>query len=471
MDPVTAAAERFGTAPALITPDATISFAECSTLAGSIATQLQQQGQRDGSVAAIVSPNTVEMVLCIYALLKAGMVAAPLNHRLPETTLKRMKDALCADILLNAEKCTSLVSAARTSPARMTPPDNGLLSPATIIHTSASTGSAKAVMHSASSHIANAQGANANIPFGPGCLWLLSLPLFHIGGCAILFRSLISGGAIAIDSPGASIQSSLTRFPLTHLSLVPTQLYQLLSMDEAAIPLQRLRAILLGGAPARESLIEEAARRHLPVYLSYGSTEMGSQIATTPSPLTAPGVPPLMLLAGREAETDTDGELLVRGNCLFSGFVHNGTLLPATDSEGWFHTGDIGTIADDGSLRVMGRKDSMFITGGENIHPEEIERALLQVDGILEALVVPVPDSEYGERPAAFIRSATPGLPDEKSIKEQVRRQVGTLKTPVLLCRVCQWATLPGSEKVDRKWYQKVAREYRTGGVSDGLSA
>jgi len=85
--------------------------------------------------------------------------------------------------------------------------------------------------------------------------------------------------------------------------------------------------------------------------------------------------------------------------------------------------------------------------------------------------VVPVPDSEYGERPAAFIRSSAPGEPDEKSIREQVRHQVGTLKTPVLLYRVCQWATLPGSDKTDRIWYQRMAREYRKGEVSDGLSA
>ncbi|MWV54613.1 o-succinylbenzoate--CoA ligase [Chlorobium phaeovibrioides] len=471
MDPVTAAAERFGTAPALITPETALSFQECDTLAGSIAAHLQQKGAVEGAIVAILSPNTVELILCLYALLKAGMVAAPLNHRLPETTLSRMKEALRPDITLNTEECASLVSAARANPAKMMPSCNGTLSPATIIHTSASTGTAKAVVHTTGSHLANARGANGNIPFGPGCLWLLSLPLFHIGGCAILYRSLISGGAVAIDSAGTAIQHSLTRFPLTHLSLVPTQLYRLLSMEETAVPLQRLKAILLGGAPATACLIENAASRHLPVYLSYGSTEMSSQIATTPSPLTAPGVPPLSLLSGREAATAPDGELLVRGSCLFSGYFHNGALLPATDSEGWFHTGDIGTIDNEGRLELMGRKDSMFISGGENIHPEEIERALLQVDGILEALVVPVPDSEYGERPAAFIRSSAPGEPDEKSIREQVRQQVGRLKTPVLFYRVCQWATLPGSDKTDRIWYQRVAREYRTGEVSDGLSA
>ena len=417
----------------------------------------------------IVSPNTVEMVLCLYALLKAGMVAAPLNHRLPETTLSRLKKALRPNLILSTEECALLVSYARNSPERMAPPATGPLSPATIIHTSASTGTAKAVMHTASSHIANAEGANANIPFGPSYLWLLSLPLFHIGGCAILFRSLISGGAIAIDSPGASIQSSMGRFPLTHLSLVPTQLYRLLAMEQEKAALQRLRAILLGGAPASNHLIEKAASHHLAIYLSYGSTEMGSQIATTPAPLTAPGIPPPKLLAGREASTAPDGELLVRGKCLFSGYFHNKSLIPATDAEGWFHTGDIGTIKTDGGLQLMGRKDNMFISGGENIHPEEIERALLEMDGILEALVVPVPDSEYGERPAAFIRTATLGYPDETSILKQVQQLAGTLKTPVLLFRICQWATLPGSEKTDRKWYQRLAREYRTGGISDGL--
>ena len=99
----------------------------------------------------------------------------------------------------------------------------------------------------------------------------------------------------------------------------------------------------------------------------------------------------------------------------------------------------------------------MFISGGENIHPEEIEKALMMIDGILDALVVPVADKEYGQRPVAFIQSVEREEPDENSITQAMHSMVGKLKSPTCYFRIEQWATLPGSQKIDRAWYRKEA--------------
>jgi O-succinylbenzoic acid--CoA ligase len=97
----------------------------------------------------------------------------------------------------------------------------------------------------------------------------------------------------------------------------------------------------------------------------------------------------------------------------------------------------------------------MFISGGENIHPEEIEKALMMIDGVLDALVVPVNDDEYGQRPVAFIKTIEENKPDEITITQAMHSMAGKLKSPIHYYCVEEWATLPGSQKKDRIFYKK----------------
>jgi len=478
------AATLFGTAPLLRMADGTLTFSDCNRIAGAIANRLVRMGINSGDVVAIASPNSPEMALLLLALLKAGIIAAPLNFRFPASllnaTVARLQPRLCITNVatsLLAESITidelldgiSLNTAFHAASDALSNSDLPALhfaakaemmrQPVTIIHTSASSGEAKAAVHSFANHWYSALGSNENLPFGAGDCWLLSLPLYHIGGYSLLFRALLSGGALAIAEPHEPLDQSLRTFPLTHLSLVPTQLYRLLADRESTEHLQNLKAVLLGGSAAPKSLLDEAIRQRIPLYLSYGSTEMSSQIATTPSPIIARQAHSGKLLLYREMMVAADGELLVKGNCLFQGYLREGRVEPQTDDDGWFHTSDIGSIADDGSLTVVGRKDNMFIAGGENIHPEEIETALLLLDGIVEALVVPVDDAEYGARPVAFLKTDEAGTPDDAALDLKMKSLVGTLKSPTCYYRVEKWATLPGLQKIDRRFYKKLARE------------
>jgi O-succinylbenzoic acid--CoA ligase len=132
---------------------------------------------------------------------------------------------------------------------------------------------------------------------------------------------------------------------------------------------------------------------------------MASQVTTTP-----PGASPEELraagrvLPNREVSISGEGEILVRGETLFAGYVEGERIDYSLDMDGWFHTRDLGELDENGYLRIRGRMDNLFISGGENVQPEEIEESLCRLEGIDEAVVVPVPDEEFGARPVAFVR-------------------------------------------------------------------
>jgi o-succinylbenzoate---CoA ligase len=472
MDLVGRAAEHFGSLPALRTPEHILSFETCDFLSASIANVLLRDGLCPGEIVALVSPNTHELAMMLLGLLKAGMIAAPINCRFPYRLINNTLEKLNPRLILtgsdkpvsikntNVVKIASILDAAGSLdlPETISAPAD-MDRPVSIIHTSASTGTAKAAVHSFANHWFNAIGSNENIPFIQGDCWLLSLPFYHVGGYAILFRSLVSGASMALGNPDDQLEVLLEQFPVTHVSLVPTQLHRLLENRKTTAVLRSMKAVLLGGSPAPKSLIEDAVKNHIPVYLSYGSTEMGSQIATSPGPVTGLQQQSGNVLPFREMTVSEEGELLVRGKCLFLGYLNNGIISRETDSEGWFHTKDIGHIDEAGKVTVLGRKDNMFISGGENIHPEEIENALMMIEGISEALVVPLPDIEYGKRPAAFIRTCTENQPDEREIDQSMRSLVGSLKTPAKYFHVTEWKVLPGSQKTDRQHYCRLATE------------
>ena len=361
-------------------------------------------------------PKSLEYVVLLLALMRAGLVACPVSTRLPAAAVvPLLEEAGCSALvsgdedLLGAAKETPVIDpntlladgAAYEGPPE--PLDVPLARPATIIFTSGSSGTPKAVLHEFGNHYYSALGSNRNIRLGRGDRWLHSLPLYHVGGLSIIFRCLLAGAAVALPKPETTIGRSIPDLRVTHVSLVSTQLLRLLREDAS---LSGLEAVLVGGGPIDPTLVDGAAERSVPVYTSYGLTEMASQVTTTP-----PGAPLERLhtagrvLAHREVRVSGDGEILVRGETLFAGYVRDDRTNLWLDGEGWFHTGDLGELDAEGYLKVVGRRDNLFVSGGENVQPEEVEEALCRVEGIEEAVVVPVPDGEFGARPVAFVRS------------------------------------------------------------------
>ena len=163
-------------------------------------------------------------------------------------------------------------------------------------------------------------------------------------------------------------------------------------------------------------------------------------------------------MPNREVSISESGEILVRGETLFVGYVEGEELDRPLDEEGWFHTGDLGELDEDGYLRVGGRMDYLFISGGENVQPEEIEETLCRLEGVDEAVVVPVPDEEFGARPVAFVR-ATGRVSEE--LAQELEPVLPRFKIPISFHPWPEEARR--GMKVDRAALVERARRLRSG--------
>ena len=408
-----------------------------------VAHRLRSSGVDREQRVAILSGNSIEYGILLLALIRIGAVACPISTRLPVDIVKDAIARIGAKFLIVDDDETSLPDDAlrimdsgklivqEESPAEVDI-HVSLDQPASIILTSGTTSRPKAVLHTLGNHYYNALGSNRNIPFNPGDRWLLSLPLYHVGGLAILFRALIGGGAVVIVNRKAGLHETTMKHGVTHLSLVPTQLRRLL--DTAKNPdafARQVKAILLGGGSVPPRLIHISRQIGLPIFTSYGLTEMGSQVATT-----QPGDPVEKLLTSgvpldfREVKISPDKEILVRGEVRFSGYMTDHGLDPFFGTDGWFATGDVGHFDPDGYLVVTGRLDNMFVSGGENIYPEEIEAALCELDSVVEAMVVPVEHDDYGSRPVAFVRCTSGHSPNETELRAALEGKLARFKLP-----------------------------------------
>ncbi|MCY3488655.1 MAG: o-succinylbenzoate--CoA ligase [Bacteroidetes bacterium] len=272
---------------------------------------------------------------------------------------------------------------------------------ATILHTSGTSSGPKAVAHTLDNHIASAKSACSKLNLGSGDRWLLSLPVWHISGMSIIFRCLMSGAKIIIPDPDMPLLEALFAHKITHVSMVAAQFMQVIDQPPPA----SLRAAIVGGGPTPHHVLDQGIKRGWPIRTTYGMTETSSMVTLSGKkfPCGSSG----HTLQGNEIKIAKDGEILIRSPAVCLGYLHGGSVHSAVDNDGWLHTGDLGKLDLTGQLYVLGRKDNMFISGGENISPEEIEQVLHTFPEVQESVVVPVPDSRFGQRPVAFIRGCS----------------------------------------------------------------
>jgi O-succinylbenzoic acid--CoA ligase len=273
--------------------------------------------------------------------------------------------------------------------------------PLAIVATSGTSATPKGVVLSRRAFVASAAASEKNLGWKPDDRWLLALPLAHVGGLSIVTRCLIARRTIVVarppgDDPAEALVRQLERDHITLLSLVPTQLRFLLDRAPRLAPPPSLRAILLGGAPAPRTLLDEARERGFPVLTTYGLTEASSQVTTQP----LGSLPAAEAGAGKPLDgTDVrivGGTIRVRGPTLLSGY-HPDDDAPLFDSEGFFDTRDHGTLDQEGNLHVLGRGTDTIITGGENVYPLAVERIVQECPGVVAACAFGEPDETWGQ--------------------------------------------------------------------------
>jgi len=418
--------------------EASLTFSELYLQAMQIAAGFSHRGIQPGQRVALGDLPTMEMIISIWAGMLANIIIFPLNIRFPKTSileiLAEVKPVLTISTIAYPQFDTLSFSELQQAARQMNPvnPHPFYISyAASILMTSGSSGRVKFVQHSHQNHIQSALGSNQHIPLEASDKWLLSLPLYHIGGLSIMFRTLLAGATLIIPEEKQSTLGDIEQHDVSHISLVATQLQRLLRDESGPGILSKMKAILLGGSAIPHSLIQKSLDDALPIHVSYGSTEMASQITTThgdnrAAALTGSG----KVLPGRELIISHEGEILVKGETLAQGYLEKLELIELRDEDGWFHTGDVGYVNVRGELTVTGRMDNQFISGGENVQPEHIERILCKIPGILSAMVIPQTDDEFGFRPVAYLEIC-PTAPTGEEINQKLRRSLPGYMLPI----------------------------------------
>lgn len=249
--------------------------------------------------------------------------------------------------------------------------------------------------------------------------WLLCLPLNHVGGINVIYRSILYHSAIYL----------MASFDVDHIrkclhydesfevaSMVPTMLVQL--MEDSFFRVHfNYKAILLGGGPISMELINQSLTRGLPIVCSYGMTETCAQIAANPmlqpsglyipkksvGSVFEPNKIEIRNSENKSLPYNESGYIWLKGPQVFDGYLNDIINRAFFDDDGWFKTGDYGHINRKGQLFIENRRTDLIISGGENINPTEVEEVLNSFDGIQEAAVVGVPDKKWGQKVVAFL--------------------------------------------------------------------
>jgi O-succinylbenzoic acid--CoA ligase len=262
-----------------------------------------------------------------------------------------------------------------------------------VIETSGSTGRPKRVVLSREAMRASADATHERL--GGLGQWVLNLPPTYVAGVQVLYRSVVAG-----TEPVVFEESFLrTREHVTgrsYVSLVPTQLVRHLRELGDLESLAQFDAVLIGGGPLEPRVRAEAERAGLRIVQTYGMSETCGGCVYDGAPL-----------AGVDVRID-DGEVLLRGPMLFDRYEGEPERTAAAFRDGWFRTDDIGHWSKDGRLRIDGRADDVIISGGVKVPAQAVEAMLARDAAVLDALVVGVPDPEWGERVVAVVEPFDP---------------------------------------------------------------
>jgi long-chain acyl-CoA synthetase len=447
------AAERTPDKPALVEtggPGAsahpvTLTWAELDDAVSSLARGLTRRGLVGGQRVALSLTNSAAFVTAYLAVLRAGMVAVPLNvSSTPGEVARMLADsgsrlcfvdaatvAVAREAVSEDQVPTSLVVVGVTpqdgetaydelgvaGPDILTPRDTEAL--AVLLYTSGTSGQPRGAMLSHRALLANIDQASQTrpAPIQPEDLVLGVLPMSHIYGLnAVLGQVLLHGGTLVLGPRFDPLDTLalIAERRVTVVPVAPPVIVAWLGLDDEVLTSQlaSVRLLLSGAAPLAEDTVRTFERRTgIAVEQGYGLTEAAPIVTSTiGTPTHKPGstgraVPGVELKvvdeAGREVHADDPGEIWVRGANVFGGYWPDGEGGPGDD--GWLATGDIGFLDTDGDLFMVDRLKELVIVSGFNVYPSEIEDVVAEVEGVAECAVIGVPDERTGEAVVAYV--------------------------------------------------------------------
>lgn len=485
--PLAQTARRLPDGPALIWREQTVSWGVLDQQVHALACVLAARGVVQGGRLLFHAPNCLEMVVAMFACFRLGAVWVPVNFRCAPEEMHHFAGVSGAAAMIGHVDFPAHVEAAREvlpgdaptliigrdfdaaikahagqhhEPALVAPAD-----PAWFFFTSGTTGKPKAAVLTCGSiaHNLTAQLADLMPGLDESHASLVLAPLSHGAGAQLLPQ--VARGAVSILMPGVSFDAGVAldlieRYRITNMFTVPTIVKLLMEHPDAARrDLSSLRHVVYAGAPMYQADLEYAWSR-IPGALVqyYGLAEAtGTCTALTPAHHAQMMADPTLAgtcgLArsgtwisirdpeGREVEAGEVGEVCIAGPAVFAGYHGNPAASEAALKDGWLHSGDLGKLDERGFLYLTGRLSDMYISGGSNIYPVEIEDKLLRHPDVAEVAVVGVPDADWGEVGAAFFVARSGTALDESVLAEYAARVLPRYKLPR------HWRSLPDLPK------------------------
>ncbi|MEE4146268.1 MAG: AMP-binding protein [Halieaceae bacterium] len=476
----------FGDAPCLTEGERTVSFAEFDELTNRLANALLAQGLSAGDRIGVLLPNSIDCLVAYYAVAKAGLVRVGLNTRetLEEHSYK-LAESGCRAVIhdggtnfecerqIDRNSLAALIGNGNPAPCRV---DRPLDAAYRLGFTGGTTGRPKGVMLTTRGELCELTAFLTDLmpDLRYGDQFLHAAPIAHASGA--FFLPAITRGVHSIIMPkfdparfvelAVACQANLT-------FLVPTMLAMILEVPGIEAAPLNFRRIAYGASPIAPGLLARAENRFGRVFAqTYGQAE-SPMVITCLQPedhdrTGSCGRPFTMAEVAVFDDQDRPlppgeiGEIVTRGPQIMAGYWNRPEATAEAMRGGWLHTGDIGTMDEDGYFYLLDRKNDMLITGGFNVYPREVEDVLMACDGVVEAAVVGLPDEKWGDRIHAVV-AGSPGL-DAEHIMDHARANLSSYKRPK---EIEIWPELPKSaaNKILRRKVREqiVARQAETG--------
>ena len=460
-DWLTARTQATPRATALVIGAAQWDYRELNCMVDAYASGLIAHGVTAGQHVALLLPNGLAYLCLIHACARVGAILVPLNTRLTPGELGWQVGQSDASLLVYGEVFTATVAQVavdgncRVVPVTDLPATETeffpktqfrLDAPQAIVYTSGTTGRPKGAVLTFANHFWGATASSYRLGLLPHDRWLSCLPLHHVGGLAVVFRSCLYGTAIVLHERFEleAFNHSLDHDQITLTSVVPTMLHRLLVRRQGQPWPSSLRHILLGGAAATDELLATARASGAPLATTYGLTEAASQVATMrpEDVIDKPGSVGKALMfsiiriadeMGNALPAGEKGEIVVAGPTVMAGYYKNPDATAQAIRNGELYTGDIGYLDDEGDLWVVQRRSDLINSGGENVYPAEVEGVLRQHPAVAAVAVVGLPDPEWGEQVAALVECHPGAVVSAADLLAFSRQRLAGYKQPRLL--------------------------------------
>jgi fatty-acyl-CoA synthase len=430
----------------------TTTYAELDERSDALANAFTSRGLTRGDRVATLTGNSPEHVAVFFACAKAGLVLAPVSWRLaPAEIAYQLDDAGPALFLVEEDYAELADAAVAEASARLEPAplqatstvsgapgawdvgdDDALL----LVYTSGTTGKPKGALLT---H-ANCFWTNVGFDLATGVsgddVVLQVLPQFHCGGWNV--QPLLAwwkGATVVLErgfDAGRCLRLIEEKRVTTMMGVPANYLFMAQEPAFAHVDLSSLRRAVVGGAPMPESLLEEWQRRGVEIVQGYGLTEAAPNVLCLPPEDAARKAG----FAGKpypfvDVRLSDAGELHVRGPNVFAGYWRNAAETEAAfTDDGWLRTGDVAERDDEGYYRIAGRLKDMYISGGENVYPAEVESALHEHPAVADAAVVGVPHERWGESGLAFVVLEDGATASQDELLEHCRDRLARYKVP-----------------------------------------